>query len=767
MQTGNIYLQIVHIQTKIKYVMAKTSFLSPTANFEDILSRSSVEINNYVLKNNDSTLRKVYAFFQSDNRLLLLNGFSGTGKKQIAEHILSYMNKDTIVCRFVGTEASTLDDVLLNFYKTLKQKTSIKDNTELEMISSIKNKIEYIFSKLELKYVFVFYNFDSIKDDNRFEILNYIQSFSENDKIKTVITSKVFDTEVLPANYKYTKIIIKALSKEIFETYLRDCNIKVTTSMIEQLYRITRGYFLYTCFSIKIMLNQELTINNFIIQYSNSGMSFDEFLAKTYYALIVGTTKSVFNLFLKLHHGLNANALQNLGGYPDAVLKTLSNNYYIYKKGNIYYPTSFLKQNLNETVREEISKEKLAEYYEQQLELSPEDRDLPLSRETMTSELAFYTDTPIVVEDIPQETTQPEITSETAVKKDISHLENLDNNELFAQAKETFIKYDYISTLDILSVILSRKNDLQNSATLYSTYSMLAKTYTKLGKWKYALYYYDILEKYYKSVNDKNNLDLTKYQIAHIYYQSYQIFNAIQLLKQILVVSKDPQILADSNILLGNIALSSSNKELAITYYKEGISHIDANTNKTTALELFFKYAILSDEKNDINNAVEFYQRCIEINEPSSKYTALAYSNLGDLFYDNELYDEAKDCFEKAYNADKSNNNDYGMYYSITKLSELTDRKEKESRINMLIEAKEHAQKSRDIHAIIDSTLKLGDLYYDYSRPNNALSEYLTLYRAGKNSFSEYNLKKLKNRLEDIRAIIGKETFEKLAPDYE
>ena len=767
MQTGNIYLQIVKNKDRISNVMAKT-FLSPTANFEDILNLCSGEINKYILKNNDNTLRKAYAFFQSDNKMLLLTGFAGTGKKQIAEHILSYMDKETITCKFVGTESSTLDDVQLCFYKNLKQKTSMKISTDIEAISSIKNKIEYIFSQVPLNYIFVFYKFDQIKDDNKFEILNYIQSFSENKNIKTVITAKVFDTEVLPPDYKYTKIIIKALSKEIFETYLRENNIQVTNSTLEQLYRLTRGYFLYTCISIKIMLNMELTINNFIIQYSNSGTTFDEFLAKTYYSLIVGTTKAAFNVFLKLHHGLNTKVLEKLGGFPDIVFKTLSENHYIYKKGNTYYPTSFLKQQLSPNVRDEISKEKLSAYYEQQLELAPDDRDLIISRTTMTRELAYYSDSPLAAEELQlEENTGTETTKKTAIAKNNENLEKHNNNELYVMAEDAFRKYNYIQTLDILAVILSRKSEIKDSPLLYATYTMLAVTYKKLSKWKYALYYNKILEKHYQDINDKENLDKIKYDTAHIYYKSYRIIDAIQLLKQLLVVTKEPQILADSNILLGNIALSSSNKEMAIEYYKAGIAHIDANTEKSTALELFFKYAILSDEINDINNAIEYYQRCIEINEPTSKYTALAYSNLGDLFYDNELFQEAKECFEKAYNADKTNNNDFGMYYSLIKIVELTDRNEKQKRLNMLIEAKEHAIKTKDIHAIIDSTLKLGDLYYDYSRPNNALSEYLTLYRAGKNSFSEYNLSKLKLRMEDIRAMIGKEKFGELAPDYE
>ena len=64
------------------------TFLTATANFEDFFKISSREISPYVLKNNESSLKKIFAFFQCDNNILLINGFTGTGKKQIAEHIL-------------------------------------------------------------------------------------------------------------------------------------------------------------------------------------------------------------------------------------------------------------------------------------------------------------------------------------------------------------------------------------------------------------------------------------------------------------------------------------------------------------------------------------------------------------------------------------------------------------------------------------------------------------------------------------------------------
>ena len=98
---------------------------------------------------------------------------------------------------------------------------------------------------------------------------------------------------------------------------------------------------------------------------------------------------------LNLRHGVNANVIENIGGYPEIVLKTLSENYYIYKKGKVFYVNNFLKQYLSEKIECDISKEKLARYYEQQIELSPDNRDLLISRATMTQELARFKNIPL------------------------------------------------------------------------------------------------------------------------------------------------------------------------------------------------------------------------------------------------------------------------------------------------------------------------------------------------------------------------------------
>lgn len=748
--------------------MGKT-FLTATANYEDFSTIASKEINGHVLKNNDSGLKKAFTFFQGDNKILILSGFAGVGKKQVAEHTLSYLDKGSVILRFVCTESTKLDDIHLSFFKTLKQKTSIKDTSELDAITNINDKIDYIFSKLDLNFIPVLYNFDSIKEDNRTDVVNYILNLAQRDNIKSLLTATVFDTELIPENIKYTKVMIKALSKEIFETYLRDYGIKVTPAMLDQLYRLSRGYFFSVCIAVKIMINQELSMNDFIVQYTNSGLKFDDFLSKTYYRLIVGTTKSAFNLFVKLHHGLNLKILQTIGSYPEVILKTLSENFYINKKGDLYYPSEFLKSQLEESIGDEISNKRLVSYYEKQAELPPEERDFSISRPSLQALIAHYSGVDITPEqevatNSQDSNTQQETTEEKNVKLD---LENLSTNELVNKAIEFFNTFDYISTIEVLTAVLSKKEELLGSNMLYTVYGMLAQTYAKLNKWQYALYYYEVLENHFKILGKQDSIDMVQYEKANIYYLSYRIIDSIKILKSLTNTSKNNSVLSQSYILLGNIALTASNKELALQYYKDGIKFIDDKTEKSVKLELFFKYAILSDETNDINNAIEFYQKCIEINDEKSKYRALAYSNLADLFYDNELFEEAKECFEKAYVSDKENDNDYGMYYSLSKLIELSDKKDKENLLKMALESKQHALKTQDFNAIVDSTIKLGDVYYDYPEPEKALTEYLELYKMDKEDLSEYNLKMVKSRLEDIRARLGKEKFEELVPDYE
>lgn len=746
-----------------------SSFLSATANYDDFINMPSGEINNHLQKNNEVILKKAFTFFQNDSKILLINGFAGVGKIQISEHTLSYLDKTSITLKYVCCRSTRLDDIHLNFMNILSKKIPAKNKAELDAIESISDKIEYILSTSELKFVPVLYNFDSIKEENKQDILNYIFSITEKERVKTIICAKTFDTDLIPEKLKYIKIMPKALSKELFEVYLKEFGIKITPAMVDQLYRLSRGYFFSACVSAKIMINQELTINDFIVQYTNSGEKFDTFLAKAYYKLIVGTTKSAFNLFLTLNHGLNLKVLQQIGSYPENILKMLATNYYIYKRGELYYPTEFLEIQLKDFVAEEISKKRLATYYEKQLSLPPEERDFIISRASLHDEIALCKGIEPETDDKISNDAEKSVKQEEGddeLSKEHIDFSNLSTNELYTKAEELFKKFEYNHVIEILTIILDRKNEIKDSELEHKTYYFLAKTFDKIDKWKYALYYYDLLEEYYKSVNDTERLHNILFEKASIFYKSYRIVDSIKLLKNLAAISKNSKIISGSNLLLGNIAITASNKELAKQHYKTAIENVDDTFDKPMQMELFFKYAVLADESGDMAGAIEFYTKCININEETSKYKALAYSNMGDLFYDNEFFDDAKECFQKAYEADKLNQNEYGMYYALAKIIELTDKKDKDTLVKLATEAKEHALKTDDYNALLLSIIKLGDVYYDYPEPEKALAEYASLYNEGVEVIEEPNFSMIKSRMEDIRARIGKDRFEELVPNY-
>ena len=100
--------------------------------------------------------------------------------------------------------------------------------------------------------------------------------------------------------------------------------------------------------------------------------------------------------------------------------------------------------------------------------------------------------------------------------------------------------------------------------------------------------------------------------------------------------------------LLGNLYSDLNNSEEAYTYYKKALDSVDENIEKEILTELYFKFALANDDKNNINEAFNYYNKCIAI-ESNNPYKALAYSNLASCYYDNENLDDAKICFEKAY----------------------------------------------------------------------------------------------------------------------
>ena len=140
---------------------------------------------------------------------------------------------------------------------------------------------------------------------------------------------------------------------------------------------------------------------------------------------------------------------------------------------------------------------------------------------------------------------------------------------------------------------------------------------------------------------------------------------------EIISESTDTAVTIEAYTILANIYISLAAKNTAYELYNKAIILSEREDCKLNLSELYFKFAILADENDEVDTAVEYYQKCINISEDSSKYKSLSYSNLGDFYLDINDKSKALENFKKAYMLDEKNSNDYGMYYSASNVAKL------------------------------------------------------------------------------------------------
>ena len=187
-----------------------------------------------------------------------------------------------------------------------------------------------------------------------------------------------------------------------------------------------------------------------------------------------------------------------------------------------------------------------------------------------------------------------------------------------------------------------------------------------------------------------------------------------------------------------------------------------------TLSELYFKYALCSDDKNDISTAIEYYEKCININKDPkvNKFLSSAYSNIATLYLEKRDNAIAVKNFLQAYKIDEANNNYDGIYFSATKLAQIMQRKLPDKAIFYFKKAKQCAEKLNDIFYMASSLLALGDFYYGQKQDELALDEYFTALDLVKNDFSKDNIAKIEMRINDIKFRIGAEKFAVIPNEY-
>lgn len=785
-------------------------FINEISDKKIFLNTSGAFLNPVLAENNLNQFCQMSDFFKSDKFLLLVNGFLGTGKSSVTDYFLKFLKTEVITLKYNCYETTILEDLLLSFFERFKELAAENIIQEPKMRSeNFVQKINSYFMSITSPVVIVLDSFEEVLKNNKPEILEFLKHLSQTGRVKVVIISRKFDYEDFENVFDYTKISIGALEKHLFEKYLKSSDIKLIGPVSDELYKHTRGYFLYTALAVKIIKIRGLSLYEFIGGFSKSFLSFNDFILREALALVDPVSGHLFRFLTVIRHPVSINLLKAFNLFDEFKIKVFIETMILSKDENMIYLKDYYKSIAENSIPDNVALKlhrSCVELYNTQLPLKPMERDLLISRATMRSEIEYHSmflpKKPIIKPKHVLEQTEPsniEEPVELPQKKDISSISFIfeseeeefsimnkiadsinefitftdeqlkeiekENNmsilELVNRARQEENNFNFKRVVMIYQRCLMMKNDSDFQTFQPIVYTKLAGAYAKLSDWFNSLKYYEEAAKIYSSAGDILKLSEIKFEIANIYYMMFKRENAKEVLTEIISLKNlHPDSYVKSYILLAD--LSDDDVDKAYEFLKSALEHAEDSENESLLAELYYKFAIASDEKGETKQAVMFYKNCVEIDKEKNPFVSGAYSNLAAIYEEADAKDSAIRFYEMSLAIDEENNNLNGIYLSSMKLASLNRRKAPEAAFKFYTRAYETACKLNEVFYKVSSTLAFGDFYLYSKNPEQALRKYFLAKSIAEGNLSENNLKKIERRIEDLKLQLGEEKFNEI-----
>ena len=745
------------------------NFLDSSIDIENLNLPDSGNINSFLLKNNYADIIKAIEFIAAKDSFLYIHGFLGTGKRQFINYISHFFNDEVIVLEYYCKAATVCDDILLSFIDTLEKNPISKPVIINAKVTTLSVKIQQYISSIKKPFVIILHSFDDISESNRPLVIDCLDVLVKYSNVKIIISTRAMIPGVLGDIKVDKKIFLKAFSKEIFKEFINSYKISYTDTILEDFYKYTRGYYYYTALALKIVQAMKISLNDFLNKFTRSGMNFDSYLGLTYINLIPATIRNFFWFLRTVRHGISINALAVFELYDEFSLEYLKSNLMIFQVGEMVYVQDYFQQNIDISIpaKTEIKLHKyIINIYEKQLKESLQTREIMISRQALRAEIEYHNKCIKEIETGKQK--QAEVV-ETVSTSQFIPAENVEKSptidEKLKRAKKFIEEKRNNDAIDVYMEILNYPEiDLH---TLIQVRMLLARLYKEIGNYPKAQYYYELVEIFYKKHNEVINLNYLYYELTDLYFLMYKNERAIEVIKKVIYSVDTPQsLMVSACTLLGNIYSSMDNTDEAYSYYKKALESTDENTDDAILAELYFKFALVNDDKKNDKSAFEYYAKCITISG-DNPYKALAYSNMGSCYFDNENYSDARDCFQKSYDLEKSKNNYDGIFYTASYLAKICEKEKDKKALEYLLEARQSAEFINEDFYILESTIALGDYYYNnVSLNKKALIEYFKARRLAETIGNSVDISKIEGRIKDMKFRMEKKVFDDIEKKY-
>ena len=796
-----------------------TNYIEQKINIKDLTTDSPY--NPYLIGNNEKQIEQICDFLQNDKKLLLLNGFAGSGKGEILDYTASHFNENVVLIKYMCLETTILDDMLLSFFESFRN-YAIKGTITLPKgkVDNFTQKINSYFNAVTNPVVVVLHSFQAILKENKKEILNFIEHLEKFENIKIILSSRTFDYNEFN-NIDYDRVSVLAFSKEYFEKYLRDNDIKNIGPLSNELYKQTRGYYTYVNLSVRIMKLRQYSLVKFLEVFSKSGMGFSEFVRKEALMLIDPVSLHLFRLLALMRIPLHVNLIKSLHLFNQERIYFFVQNYLLSVDGENLYLKDFFREIIEQQIQQSVMlklHKACVDLYETQLPLKPLERDLRLSRQTMRNEIDYHslfipqrpqqvqnfapnlaqfvqplTPKQQTPEQIPVSAPAKEETKEEKIEKinfifeDESILDNIASSinnfiqetvsnkeialnsskmtltDILNSAKQEEAKYNYKQAVLLYQNALNKTDDDNFDTFLPTIYKKLVSAYKHLSDWHNALEYLTKLQDYYFNISENEKAWEVQLEMANIYFTTYKQDNAKYILHELDKKENLPNDLRIKVYL--SLAKISDNLNEEFSYYQKSVKLITAETDKSVLAQLFYRIAGIFDEKDDIKKASFYYKKCIEIKK-DNHYLSRAMANLAELYDEAGNTDFAVKYYEKSIEIDKEAKNYNGLYSSARHLSEIFAPKDSTKSLEYLKQAYNYAKELNEPFYIADVSSEIGNFYLLRKDFENAYKYFVQAKNTAKTSMTKDNAQKFDSKIEYLKKFTPQEEFAKLEEKY-
>lgn len=787
-----------------------SAFLDSISDKKDLLKSDNQNINKFFLENNVKQIEEIQRFFEEDIPVLLLNGFMGTGKSTAAEFSLSMLKNDVIVLKYNCFETTILDDILLTFFEEFKRLTvqNIIRPPKIK-VDNFTQKVDAYFSVIEKPVLIVLDSFEAVLKDNKQEIIDFVFHLSFKPLVKTIFISRVFDYSDFEGKIPYMRTTVLALDKSLFEKYLRSEGIKFIGPVSDELYKYSRGYFLYTLLSLKVINAHKLSLIDFIKGFTKSFLSYNDFILREALGFVDPVSGHLFRFLTIMRHPVSINLLKTLNLFDEQRLNFFVENRIISRNNDMIYLKDYYKEIALNSIPESVSVKlhrACVDLYNTQLPLKPFERDLLISRQTMRSEIEYHgmfipkrpvispVNTSVIqaVEYSAQsvDKVQDNIENKTETKeeklKNISFIFDTEEEEQkimsdIANSINKFIDYSNktlneeetkLSLREMLNAAKNEENkyNFKKAAAFYQrallmkedddfytflplVYTKLAKAYSELKDWFNSLRYYDLALEFYNAAGDVQKSSAMKLEIANIFYITFKHDKAKLLLDDILAMQGlDVQTAVKAYLALSDV----ERNDLPAVYSacKKALEIVDGTVEKSVLAELYFKYAAVCDDLEQIETSVKYYKKCIEIDK-NNPHLSAAYANLAQICYELDYSELAIKYYSRSLELDTKDKNLNGMFTAAMKLADLNRRKEPEKAFEFYRKASQYASEMNEPFYQISVYTEFGDFCVIRKDLKAALKNYFNALNIAKNNSSSNNISGIEQRIGDIKIRLG------------